>query len=113
MKGFADRVQTAEEYYFSAKLREVNQMIADGKPVINLGIGSPDLSPDQMVVEALRSTAENQKAHGYQNYQGIPELRIAMAKFYDREYGVHLNPAKEVLPLMGSKEGISTQVMRC
>jgi aspartate/methionine/tyrosine aminotransferase len=106
MKGFADRVQTAEEYYFSAKLREVNQMIADGKPVINLGIGSPDLSPDQMVVEALRSTAENQKAHGYQNYQGIPELRIAMAKFYDREYGVHLNPAKEVLPLMGSKEGI-------
>lgn len=106
MKGFADRVQTVEEYYFSAKLREVNQMIADGKPVINLGIGSPDLSPDRMVIEALRSTAENQKAHGYQNYQGIPELRIAMAEFYEREYGVQLNPTKEILPLMGSKEGI-------
>jgi aspartate/methionine/tyrosine aminotransferase len=106
MKGFADRVSTVEEYYFSAKLREVNQMIADGKPVINLGIGSPDLSPDRSVIEALRSTAENQKAHGYQNYQGIPELRIAMAEFYLREYGVQLNPAKEILPLIGSKEGI-------
>jgi aspartate/methionine/tyrosine aminotransferase len=106
MKGFADRVSTVEEYYFSAKLREVNQMIADGKPVINLGIGSPDLSPDRSVIEALRSTAENQKAHGYQNYQGIPELRIAMAEFYLREYGVQLNPAKETLPLIGSKEGI-------
>jgi len=106
MKGYADRVSTVEEYYFSAKLREVNQMIADGKPVINLAIGSPDLSPDRSVIEALRSTAENQKAHGYQNYQGIPELRIAMAEFYMREFGKQLNPAKEILPLMGSKEGI-------
>jgi LL-diaminopimelate aminotransferase len=106
MKGFADRINSVEEYYFSAKLREVNQMIADGKAVINLGIGSPDLSPDRSVIEALRSTADNQKAHGYQNYQGIPELRIAMAEFYAREYGVQLNSAKEILPLMGSKEGI-------
>ncbi len=106
MKGFADRVKTVEEYYFSAKLREVNQLIADGKPVINLGIGSPDLSPDRSVIEGLRSTAENQKAHGYQNYQGIPELRISMAEFYLREFGVQLNPSKEILPLMGSKEGI-------
>jgi len=106
MKGFADRINSVEEYYFSAKLREVNQMIAAGKPVINLGIGSPDLSPDRMVIEALRGTAENQKAHGYQNYQGIPELRIAMAEFYLREYGVQLNPLTEILPLMGSKEGV-------
>ncbi len=106
MKGFADRVGSVEEYYFSAKLREVNQLISEGKPVINLGIGSPDLSPDPAVIEALRSTAENQKAHGYQNYQGIPELRIAMSEFYAREYGVQLQPGKEILPLMGSKEGI-------
>ena len=106
MKGFAERVATVQEYYFSAKLREVNQLIADGKPVINLGIGSPDLAPDRMVIDALKSTAENPKAHGYQNYQGIPELRIAMAEFYAREYKVTLNPNKEILPLMGSKEGI-------
>lgn len=106
MKGFAARVATVQEYYFSAKLREVNQLIADGKPIINLGIGSPDLAPDRMVIEALKSTSENPKAHGYQNYQGIPELRIAMAEFYSREYRVTLNPHKEILPLMGSKEGI-------
>jgi aspartate/methionine/tyrosine aminotransferase len=106
MKGFADRINSVEEYYFSAKLREVNQMIAAGKAVINLGIGSPDLSPDRSVIEALRSTADNQKAHGYQNYQGIPELRMAMAEFYSREYGIQLDASKEILPLMGSKEGI-------
>lgn len=106
MKGFANRVETVEEYYFSAKLREVNQLIADGKPVINLGIGSPDLAPDRMVIDALKSTVEHPRAHGYQNYQGIPELRIAMSEFYTREYGVTLNPNKEILPLMGSKEGI-------
>jgi LL-diaminopimelate aminotransferase len=106
MKGFANRIETVEEYYFSAKLREVNQLIADGKPVINLGIGSPDLAPDRMVIDALKSTVEHPRAHGYQNYQGIPELRIAMAEFYAREYQVTLNPNKEILPLMGSKEGI-------
>lgn len=106
MKGFSDRVETVQEYYFSAKLREVNQRIADGKPVINLGIGSPDLAPDRMVIDALKSTVEHPRAHGYQNYQGIPELRIAMAEFYAREYQVTLNPTREILPLMGSKEGI-------
>jgi LL-diaminopimelate aminotransferase len=106
MKGFANRIETVEEYYFSAKLREVNQLITDGKPVINLGIGSPDLAPDRMVIDALKSTVEHPRAHGYQNYQGIPELRIAMAEFYAREYRVTLNPNKEILPLMGSKEGI-------
>jgi LL-diaminopimelate aminotransferase len=106
MKGFAERVETVEEYYFSAKLREVSQLIADGKPVINLGIGSPDLAPDKMVVEALKNTAQHPHAHGYQSYQGIPELRTAMGEFYAREYKVRLNPNKEILPLMGSKEGI-------
>ncbi|WP_296701670.1 aminotransferase class I/II-fold pyridoxal phosphate-dependent enzyme [Algoriphagus sp.] len=106
MKGFSEKIETVQEYYFSAKLREVNQMIADGKPVINLGIGSPDLGPDKRVIEALKNTAENPHAHGYQSYQGIPELRIAFAEFYSREYGVSLQPDKEILPLMGSKEGI-------
>lgn len=106
MKGFADRAKSVEEYYFSAKLREVNQLIAEGKPIINLGIGSPDLEPDRMVIEALKSAAENPRAHGYQNYQGIPELRIAMAEFYAREYNVNLNPSNQILPLLGSKEGI-------
>ncbi len=106
MKGFADRISSVEEYYFSAKLREVSEMIAEGKPVINLGIGSPDLAPDRSVLDAIKVTAENPKAHGYQSYQGIPELRIAMAGFYAREYGVKLNAFKEILPLMGSKEGI-------
>ncbi len=106
MKGFADRIGGVQEYYFSAKLREVGQLMADGKPIINLGIGSPDLAPDRMVIDALKSTVEHPRAHGYQNYQGIPELRIAMAEFYSREYKVTLNPKKEILPLMGSKEGI-------
>lgn len=106
MKGFAERIKNIEEYYFSAKLREVNQLIREGKPVINLGIGSPDLEPDRMVIDAIKSAAENPKAHGYQNYQGIPELREAMADFYTREYEVSLNPADQILPLMGSKEGI-------
>ncbi|PZX51405.1 pyridoxal phosphate-dependent aminotransferase [Algoriphagus chordae] len=106
MKGFADRVASVEEYYFSAKLREVNQMISDGKPVINLGIGSPDLAPDKKVIDALKNTADNPQAHGYQSYQGIPELRASIAGFYAREYGVNLSPNKEILPMMGSKEGI-------
>lgn len=106
MKGFAKRIETVQEYYFSAKLREVAQLVASGKPVINLGIGSPDLPPAPEVIQALKSTAENSQSHGYQSYQGIPELRISMADFYQREYGVELNPQKEILPLMGSKEGI-------
>ena len=64
MKGFATRIEGVEEYYFSAKLREVNRLLAEGKPVLNLGIGSPDLSPDRSVIDALKSTAENEQAHG-------------------------------------------------
>ncbi|MDF2158409.1 aminotransferase class I/II-fold pyridoxal phosphate-dependent enzyme [Algoriphagus sp. CAU 1675] len=106
MKGFAHRIDSVQEYYFSAKLREVNQLIADGKPVINLGIGSPDLAPDQRVIDAMKTTVDQAQSHGYQNYQGIPELRIKIAEFYKKEYDVELNPFKEILPLMGSKEGI-------
>jgi aspartate/methionine/tyrosine aminotransferase len=106
MKGFAKNIAGIEEYYFSAKLSAVQQLIAEGKPVINLGIGSPDLAPDRSVIDALKSTAENEQAHGYQSYQGILELRKSMATYYASEFGVSLDPAKEVLPLMGSKEGV-------
>lgn len=106
MKGFANRIQGVEEYYFSAKLREVNRLLAEGKPVLNLGIGSPDLSPDRSVIEALKSTAENEQAHGYQGYQGIAALRAAMATYYEQAFGVQLDPNAEILPLMGSKEGV-------
>ena len=106
MKGFANRIQGVEEYYFSAKLREVNRLLAEGKPVLNLGIGSPDLAPDRSVIEALKSTAENEQAHGYQGYQGIAALRAAMANYYQQAFGVQLDPNTEILPLMGSKEGV-------
>ena len=106
MKGFANRIQGVEEYYFSAKLREVNRLLAEGKPVLNLGIGSPDLAPDRSVIEALKSTAENEQAHGYQGYQGIAALRAAMANYYQHAFGVQLDPNTEILPLMGSKEGV-------
>lgn len=106
MKGFAKRIEGVEEYYFSAKLREVSRLLAEGKPVLNLGIGSPDLSPDRSVIDALKSTAENEQAHGYQGYQGIPEFRTAVAQYYASEFDVQLDPNREILPLMGSKEGI-------
>ncbi|MCS5489212.1 pyridoxal phosphate-dependent aminotransferase [Algoriphagus limi] len=106
MKGFSNRMKTAQEYYFSAKLREVNQLIADGKPVINLGIGSPDLSPDPSVIQALQNTVSQSQTHGYQSYQGIPKMRIAMSDYYRSQFQVELNPFEEILPLMGSKEGI-------
>ncbi len=102
----ANRLQTVEEYYFSKKLREVNLLIANGKPVINLGIGSPDLQPPQKVIDAIMDSFKNPAAHKYQSYQGLPELRDAMAKFYKLNFSVNLSPATEVLPLMGSKEGI-------
>ncbi|WP_282134182.1 pyridoxal phosphate-dependent aminotransferase [Seonamhaeicola maritimus] len=102
----ANRLHTVEEYYFSRKLREVNQMIASGKPVINLGIGSPDMQPPQKVVEAISGSLQDANAHKYQSYQGMPELREAMASFYREHFSVSLNPSSEILPLMGSKEGI-------
>ncbi|MFI1773089.1 pyridoxal phosphate-dependent aminotransferase [Thalassobellus citreus] len=102
----ADRLNTVEEYYFSKKLREVNLLIANGKPVINLGIGSPDMQPPKKVVDALTKGLLDPNAHKYQSYQGLPELRQAIAGFYKTHYDVNLSPNTEVLPLMGSKEGI-------
>jgi len=106
MIGVADRLDTVEEYYFSKKLREVNLLIANGKPVINLGIGSPDMQPPQKVIDALIEGMQDAKAHQYQSYQGLPALREGMAKFYKEHYNVSLSPTTEILPLMGSKEGI-------
>lgn len=102
----ANRLHTVEEYYFSKKLREVNMLIANGKPIINLGIGSPDLQPPQKVLDAITESLQNPNAHKYQSYQGLPELREAMAAFYKEHFNVSLSPQNEVLPLMGSKEGI-------
>ena len=102
----ADRLHSVEEYYFSRKLKEVNALIASGKPVINLGIGSPDLQPSRKVVDALTEGLLSPNAHKYQSYQGLPELRQAISGFYKTHYNVDLNPNAEVLPLMGSKEGI-------
>ncbi|WP_100609958.1 pyridoxal phosphate-dependent aminotransferase [Confluentibacter lentus] len=102
----ANRLNTVEEYYFSKKLREVGMLIASGKPVINLGIGSPDMAPPQKVVDALIEGLQDAKAHQYQSYQGLPALREGMAKFYKDHFNVSLSPTTEILPLMGSKEGI-------
>ncbi|MGB1307608.1 MAG: pyridoxal phosphate-dependent aminotransferase [Oceanihabitans sp.] len=102
----ANRLETVEEYYFSKKLREVNTLKSQGKPIINLGIGSPDIQPPSNVIEALIAGMQEATAHKYQSYQGLPELREAIASFYKKQFLVSLNPASEVLPLMGSKEGI-------
>ncbi|HZH54614.1 MAG TPA: aminotransferase class I/II-fold pyridoxal phosphate-dependent enzyme [Sphingobacteriaceae bacterium] len=102
----AGRLSGTEEYYFSRKLREIEQMNQSGERVINLGIGSPDLPPAKVVTDTLSEEAAKADTHGYQSYKGIPALREAMAAWYGRYYGVSLDPNKEVLPLMGSKEGI-------
>ncbi|KAB8156029.1 aminotransferase class I/II-fold pyridoxal phosphate-dependent enzyme [Kordia sp. TARA_039_SRF] len=102
----AKRIHTVEEYYFSRKLREVRGLVNAGKNIINLGIGSPDLQPPSVVVDALEESLNDEMAHKYQSYQGIPELRNAIADFYQKNYQVTLNAETEVLPLMGSKEGI-------
>ena len=102
----AERLRSVTEYYFSKKLREVAALRKEGKSIINMAIGSPDLPPPAKVIEALNSTAEIANAHQYQSYQGIPELREAIADFYQKHYRVSLDPNQEILPLMGSKEGI-------
>ena len=102
----AKRLDSVQEYYFATKLREVRGLINNGKPVINAGIGSPDLLPPPNVVPALIEAVQDPKAHGYQSYLGLPELRNAMAGFYKKQYQVMVNPETEVIPLMGSKEGI-------
>ena len=102
----AKRLEIVEEYYFSSKLREVRQLAAEGKPIINMGIGSPDLKPSQAVIDAVVLAMQEENAHQYQSYQGVPELRQSMADFYQNNFGVAMNPTTEILPLMGSKEGI-------
>ena len=102
----ASRLSVVEEYYFSRKLREIAQMRAQGMEVLNLGIGSPDLPPAQEVMDVLSQQVMRPDVHAYQSYNGIPELRRAMADWYRTYFDVHLDPEGEVLPLMGSKEGI-------
>jgi aspartate/methionine/tyrosine aminotransferase len=102
----AKRLNIVEEYYFSTKLREVRQLASEGKPIINMGIGSPDLNPPQIVIDTIMMAMNDDNAHQYQSYQGLPELRQGIADFYLNNYGVAVNPLTEILPLMGSKEGI-------
>lgn len=102
----ANRLEQVSEYYFSRKLKEVAQMNAEGKNVISLGIGSPDMPPSEETIRTLCENAHKPDAHGYQPTVGIPELRKAMADWYKRIYNVDLNPATEIQPLIGSKEGI-------
>ncbi len=102
----ADRISTVQEYYFSRKGKEVARMNAEGKNVISLAIGSPDMPPSKETIDVLCENARLDNAHGYQPTVGIPELREAMARFYKRWYGVELDPQTEIQPLIGSKEGI-------
>ncbi len=102
----ANRLNSVSEYYFSTKLREVAQMNAEGKNIINLGIGNPDLPPSSEAIEALCEDAHQDNAHGYQSYNGLPELRNGFAEWYKKWYNVSLHPETEILPLIGSKEGI-------
>ena len=102
----ANRLNTVEEYYFSKKLREVSELISSGENIINMGIGSPDLFPSKSVIDALKKSLSDQTAHKYQSYQGLTELRLISKDFYFRFFKVDCNPDNEVLPLMGSKEGI-------
>ncbi|GAB4092261.1 pyridoxal phosphate-dependent aminotransferase [Flaviaesturariibacter terrae] len=102
----APRLDGIGEYYFSRKLREIEDLNRVGAPVLNLGIGSPDGAPHPDVIATLQAESERPGVHGYQGYKGIPALRNAFAAWYDRCYGVSLDPSVEILPLIGSKEGI-------
>ena len=102
----ANRLNQVQEYYFARKLAEVRTLMAQGHDVVNLGIGDPDLPASAETVVALNQSAENPKNHGYQAYRSIPALRQAMAKWYQQVYDVALDSETEILPLMGSKEGI-------
>ncbi|MEJ6791879.1 MAG: aminotransferase class I/II-fold pyridoxal phosphate-dependent enzyme [Lacinutrix sp.] len=106
MMEVANRLHSVEEYYFSKKLKEVNTLKSQGKPIINLGIGSPDLQPPSNVIKAISESFKDANAHTYQSYQGLPELRSTIAGFYKIHFNVDVNANTEVLPLIGSKEGI-------
>lgn len=102
----AHRLELVQEYYFSRKLKQVAQMNAEGKDIISLGIGSPDMPPSAQTIDTLCEVARQDNTHGYQPTNGTPELRKAMARFYKRWFNVELNADNEILPLIGSKEGI-------
>src|SRR6476661_7502211 len=102
----AKRLEGIGEYYFSQKLREIDELNKQGKNIINLGIGSPDLPPHPDVIKVLQEESAKPNVHGYQSYKGSPALRNAFADWYKKWYHVELNPDTEILPLIGSKEGI-------
>ncbi len=102
----AERLNAVSEYYFSTKLKEIAQLNAQGKNIVSLGIGSPDMPPSDEVVKALTDEVVKPNVHGYQSYIGIPELREGLASWYKKWFNVDLNPVTEVQPLIGSKEGI-------
>lgn len=102
----SNRIQDVSSYYFATKLAEISKLNTEGKDIINLGIGSPDLLPPIAVIDALRESATLADANRYQSYSGLPELRKAFGTFYAQHFGVKLNPDSEILPLIGSKEGI-------
>lgn len=102
----AHRVQQVKEYYFSKKLKEIAELNAKGANIISLGIGGPDRPPHEDVITALCEDASRSDSHGYQPYVGLPELRNAFANWYKNNYNVELDPATEIQPLIGSKEGI-------
>ena len=102
----ANRVASIKEYYFSTKLREVARLNAEGHNIISLGIGGPDRPPHPEVINTLCTEASKPDAHGYQPYVGLPQLRQAFARWYKVNYDVDLDPATEIQPLIGSKEGI-------
>lgn len=102
----ARRINEIQEYYFSRKLKEVARLNAEGQDIVSLAIGSPDMPPSQQTIDKLCEVAQRPDAHGYQPSVGIPEIRQAMAGFYKKWYDVDLDWQSEILPLMGSKEGI-------
>ncbi|MCR9252953.1 MAG: aminotransferase class I/II-fold pyridoxal phosphate-dependent enzyme [bacterium] len=102
----ADRLSSVEEYYFSKKLKEIRNLNLEGRDIINLGIGSPDMPPSDEVIETLSSEAQQETNHGYQSYVGIPELRKAISGYLSSQYQIDYSAENEILPLIGSKEGI-------
>ena len=103
----ADRLKITKEYYFSVKLQEVRNLIAKGNDIINIAIGNPDMAPSQSTIDELNKQSNNPDNHGYQPYRSIPELRTSIRDWTNSIYGVSLNSDDEILPLIGSKEGIT------
>ncbi len=102
----AQRLDSIDEYYFSKKMEQIRLMNGQGRDVINLGIGSPDLPPSESTLNAAKDALLNPKSHGYASYRGTPELRSGIAQWYKKTYGVVADPNSEILPLLGSKEGL-------